>query len=194
MLRRVTVFCGSSSGFDEIYVKQAYMLGQTLAARDIGVVYGGANVGLMGSLAQGVLNNNGKIIGVLPGFLKEKEIAHPNLTELILVESMHERKKKMNELADGIIALPGGFGTLEEFFEMLTWAQLGLHKKPVGILNIGEFYIKLVGLMQHMVDTGFLKEINKNMLLVSNDIGELLEKMNSYSAPNVGKWISKDVV
>lgn len=194
MLRRVTVFCGSSSGFDEIYVKQAYMLGQTLAARDIGVVYGGANVGLMGSLAQGVLNNNGKIIGVLPGFLKEKEIAHPNLTELILVESMHERKKKMNELADGIIALPGGFGTLEEFFEMLTWAQLGLHKKPVGILNIGEFYIKLVELMQHMVDTGFLKEINKNMLLVSNDIGELLEKMNSYSAPNVGKWISKDVV
>ena len=107
---------------------------------------------------------------------------------------MHERKKKMNELADGIIALPGGFGTLEEFFEMLTWAQLGLHKKPVGILNIGEFYIKLVELMQHMVDTGFLKEINKNMLLVSNDIDELLEKMNSYSAPNVGKWISKDVV
>lgn len=194
MLRRVTVFCGSSSGFDEIFMKQAYMLGQTLAARDIGVVYGGANVGLMGSLAQGVLSNKGKIIGVLPGFLKEKEIAHPNLTELILVESMHERKKKMNELADGIIALPGGFGTLEEFFEMLTWAQLGLHKKPVGILNIGEFYIKLVELMQHMVDTGFLKEINKNMLLVSNDIDELLEKMNSYSAPSVGKWISKDVV
>ena len=194
MLRRVTVFCGSSSGFDEIFVKQAYMLGQTLAARDIGVVYGGANVGLMGSLAQGVLSNKGKIIGVLPGFLKEKEIAHPNLTELILVESMHERKKKMNELADGIIALPGGFGTLEEFFEMLTWAQLGLHKKPIGILNIGEFYIKLVELMQHMVDTGFLKEINKNMLLVSNDIDELLEKMNSYSAPSVGKWISKDVV
>ena len=194
MLRRVTVFCGSSSGFDEIFMKQAYMLGQTLAARDIGVVYGGANVGLMGSLAQGVLSNKGKIIGVLPGFLKEKEIAHPNLTELILVESMHERKKKMNELADGIIALPGGFGTLEEFFEMLTSAQLGLHKKPVGILNIGEFYIKLVELMQHMVDTGFLKEINKNMLLVSNDIDELLEKMNSYSAPSVGKWISKDAI
>lgn len=194
MLRRVTVFCGSSSGFDKIFVKQAYMLGQTLAARDIGVVYGGANVGLMGSLAQGVLSNKGKIIGVLPGFLKEKEIAHPNLTELILVESMHERKKKMNELADGIIALPGGFGTLEEFFEMLTWAQLGLHKKPVAILNIGEFYTKLVELMQHMVDTGFLKEINKNMLIVSDNIDELLGKMNSYSAPSVGKWISNDVV
>jgi len=170
------------------------MLGQTLAARDIGVVYGGANVGLMGSLAQGVLSENGKIIGVLPGFLKEKEIAHPNLTELILVESMHERKKKMNELSDGIIALPGGFGTLEEFFEMLTWAQLGLHKKPVAILNIGEFYTKLVELMQHMVDTGFLKEINKNMLIVSDNIDELLGKMNSYSAPSVGKWISNDVV
>lgn len=193
-MKRITVFCGSSSGFDEVFENQAFQLGQTLAARNIEVVYGGANVGLMGSLAQGVLSKNGKIIGVLPIFLKDKEIAHPNLTELVFVESMHERKKKMDELSDGVITLPGGFGTLEEFFEMLTWAQLGLHKKPVAILNIGEFYTKLLELMQHMVATGFLKEINRNMLLVSNDIDELLERMNSYSAPSVGKWISKDVI
>jgi uncharacterized protein (TIGR00730 family) len=193
-MKRVTVFCGSSFGTDDIYKSQATLLGHTLAKHNIELVYGGANVGLMGAVADGVLNNGGKVIGVLPNFLKSKEIAHEHLTELILVETMHERKTKMNELSDGVIALPGGFGTLEEFFEMQTWAQLGLHKKPMAILNIDGFYDSLNILVQTMVDKGFLKEINQQMLLVSDNIDELLDKMKNYVAPTVGKWISKETV
>lgn len=190
-MKRVTVFCGSSFGTEDIYKSQAILLGEKLAKHQIELVYGGANVGLMGAVADGVLNNGGKAIGVLPNFLKSKEIAHENLTELILVETMHERKTKMNELCDGVIALPGGFGTLEEFFEMLTWAQLGLHKKPIAILNIDGFYDALMLFVQTMVDKGFLKEINKNMILISDNIEELIEMMKNYEAPNVAKWINK---
>jgi uncharacterized protein (TIGR00730 family) len=193
-MKRLTVFCGSSFGTDSIYKSQATLLGQTLAKRNIELVYGGANVGLMGAVADGVLSEGGKVIGVLPNFLKSKEIAHEQLTELILVDSMHERKTKMNELCDGVIALPGGFGTLEEFFEMLTWAQLGLHKKPIAILNIDNFYDSLNALLQTMVNKGFLKEANQQMLLVSNNIDELLDKMKDYKAPTVGKWILKETV
>ena len=193
-MRRVTVFCGSSFGTEDIYTIQATLLGQTLAKLNIELVYGGANVGLMGAVANGVLNGGGKVIGVLPHFLKSKEIAHQHLTELILVDSMHERKTKMNELCDGVIALPGGFGTLEEFFEMLTWAQLGLHKKPIAILNIDGFYNPLNVLIQVMVNKGFLKKVNQQMLLVSDNIDELLDKMKNYVAPTVGKWINKETV
>lgn len=193
-MKRVSVFCGSSFGTDNIYKSQATLLGQTLAKHNIDLVYGGANVGLMGAVADGVLINGGKVIGVLPNFLKSKEIAHEGLTELILVDSMHERKTKMNDLCDGVIALPGGFGTLEELFEMLTWAQLGLHKKPIAILNIEGFYDSLNILVQLMVDKGFLKEVNQQMLLVSDNIDELLDKMKNYVAPTVGKWISKETV
>ncbi|OLY94330.1 hypothetical protein SAMN05444008_10591 [Cnuella takakiae] len=193
-MKRVTVFCGSSYGTQDIYTAQATLLGQTLAKQKIDLVYGGANVGLMGAVANGVLSEGGKVIGVLPNFLKTKEIAHESLTELILVDTMHERKTRMNELCDGVIALPGGFGTLEEFFEMLTWAQLGLHKKPIAILNIAGFYDSLNILVQTMVDQGFLKEVNQQMLLVSDNIDELLGKMNTYIAPTVGKWISKETV
>lgn len=193
-MKRITVFCGSSAGADEIYKSQATVLGQTLAKHNIELVYGGANVGLMGAVANGVLNNGGKVIGVLPNFLKSKEIAHDHLTQLILVETMHERKTKMNELRDGVIALAGGFGTLEELFEMLTWAQLGLHKKPIAILNTNGFYDPLIALIQTMVDKGFLKEVNQQMLLVSNDIDKLLDKMQGYVAPAVGKWITKETV
>ncbi len=131
---------------------------------------------------------------MLPNFLKSKEIAHENLTKLILVETMHERKTKMNELCDGVIALRGGFGTLEEFFEMLTWAQLGLHKKPIAILNIDGFYNALMIFVQTMVSKGFLKEINKNMILISDNIEELIEMIKKYEAPNVTKWINKERV
>jgi uncharacterized protein (TIGR00730 family) len=189
-MKRIAVYCGSSSGTGANFTAQATLLGQTLAKRDIGLVYGGANVGLMGAVADGVLEAGGKVIGVLPDFLRSKEIAHGGLTELILVESMHERKTKMNELCDGVIALPGGFGTMEEFFEMLTWAQLGLHQKPVALLNIDHFYDALLTFVQTMVDKGFLKEINRTMLLVSHDINDLLDKMDNYVAPAVGKWIS----
>lgn len=193
-MKRITVFCGSSFGTEDIYRSQAFELGQTLAKQNIELVYGGAKVGLMGAVADGVLENNGKVIGVLPNFLRSKEIAHTNLTELIVVESMHERKIKMNELCDGVIALPGGFGTFEELFEMLTWAQLGLHKKPIAILNIDGFYDSLLVMIQNMTDKGLLKEANQKMLLVSDDIEDLLEKMKNYVPPTVGKWIDKEKV
>ena len=193
-MKRVTVFCGSSSGSDKKFKTQATLLGHTLAKKGIELVYGGANVGLMGAVADGVLHAGGTVIGVLPNFLKSKEIAHEDLTELILVESMHERKTKMNELSDGVIALPGGYGTLEELFEMITWAQLGLHKKPVALLNIDGFYDSLVAFVQTMVDKGFLKQANQEMLLISEDIDDLLEKMENYIAPTVGKWISQGTV
>ena len=190
-MKRITVFCGSSFGTDEIYKEQATLLGKTLAKQNIELVYGGANVGLMGAVADGILNEGGKAIGVLPDFLRSKEIAHLGLTELILVESMHERKTKMNDLCDGVIALPGGFGTLEELFEMLTWAQLGLHKKPIAILNINGFYDSLIELTEVMVTKGLLKDVNQQMLLVSDNIDDLLDQMKNYVAPAVGKWIEK---
>jgi uncharacterized protein (TIGR00730 family) len=191
-MNRISVFCGSSFGNDDKYNTQATLLGQTLAKRNIELVYGGAKVGLMGAVADGALSEGGKVIGVLPQFLAQKELAHKGLTELIVVESMHERKTTMNALCDGVIALPGGFGTLEEFFEMLTWAQLGIHKKPVAILNIDGFYDSLCALIQSMVDKGFLKVANQQMLLISDNIDELLDKMNHYVAPTAGKWIHKD--
>ncbi|MBP6576778.1 MAG: TIGR00730 family Rossman fold protein [Chryseobacterium sp.] len=193
-MKRVTVFCGSSFGTDEIFKTQAILLGNKLAEENIGLVYGGANVGLMGAVADGFLEKGGEVFGVLPNFLRSKEIAHDHLTELFLVETMHERKTKMNDLCDGVIALPGGFGTLEEFFEMLTWAQLGLHKKPIAILNIDGFYDSLITFIQTTVDKGFLKQVNQDMLIVSDNIEELLDKMKNYEAPTVGKWITKEKV
>ncbi|MFT4022231.1 MAG: TIGR00730 family Rossman fold protein [Flavihumibacter sp.] len=193
-MKSVVVFCGASPGSDERYQLQAALLGEALAKRAITLVYGGANVGLMGAVANGALKQGGRVIGVLPRFLKAKEIAHGQLTELLLVDTMHERKTKMNELCEGVIALPGGFGTMEEFFEMLTWAQLGLHRKPIAILNIDGFYDPLIQLVQEMVDKGFLKKVNQEMLLVHDNIETLLGKMLQYTAPSVGKWISNETV
>lgn len=193
-MNKITVFCGSSSGSSSNYMQTAFTVGKLLAMRGIGLVYGGATVGLMGAIADGSLSEGGTVIGVLPKFLEAKEIAHKNLTELVLVSTMHERKMKMQELCDGVIALPGGFGTLEELFEVLTWAQLGLHHKPIGILNVDGFYDHLVQLLDHMVAQGFLKEINKNMLLVSDSIEVLLEKMIAYKAPIVSKWINNKTI
>ncbi len=191
-LKRIAVFCGSSFGKDGIYEKQAFKLGEILAERKIGLVYGGASVGLMNALANGSLSKGGHVTGVLPVFIKDKGIAHKNLTEMILVDTMHERKTKMNELSDGVVALPGGFGTLEEFFETLTWAQLGLHRKPVGLLNIKGFYDSLKILTQTMVNEGFLKEANRKMLLISDDIEHLLDQMENYIAPTIDKWIIRE--
>ena len=193
-MKRVTVFCGSSSGFESIFEERAYQLGKTLAGENIGLVYGGAKVGLMGALANGVIENHGEAIGVLPRFLKNVEIAHEHLTELICVDTMHQRKAKMDELSDGIITLPGGFGTLEEFFEMLTWAQLGLHQKPVALLNVKGFFNDLLSLFHLMVQKGFLKQDNMDMVIVSDDIDDLLQKMKNYQAPLAGKWIHKTQV
>ena len=192
VIRRIAVFCGSSRGTERIFEEQAYELGKTLAVQNIELVYGGANVGLMGTVANGVMENGGKAIGVLPAFLKKVEIANLNLTELVMVDTMHQRKAKMNELSDGVIALPGGFGTLEEFFEMLTWAQLGLHRKPVALLNVDGFYDALLALVDTMVDRGFLRKENREMLLVSDNMRRpVLDKMRKYEAPSVGKWLNR---
>lgn len=189
-MKSVSVFCGSSSGSDPVYEESAYELGKALAKAGITVVYGGAKIGLMGKVAEGALDHQGEAIGVIPGFLKQKEVAHDNLSEMIVVETMHERKLKMSELSDGIIALPGGFGTMEEFFEILTWGQLGLHTKPMGLLNINNFYDALIQQFDVMVDQQLLKPINRQMVLVSNTIPDLLNQMKSYDAPDVPKWIT----
>lgn len=191
-LKRIAVFCGSSSGTEKEFETKARELGRKLAAENIDLVYGGAKVGLMGAVADATLAESGKVIGVLPVFLTAKEIAHQGLTELILVDTLHERKTRMNELSDGVIALPGGFGTLEEYFEMLTWGQLGLHQKPMAILNVNGYYNELINFLDTMVEKGLLKEVNRQMVLISDDIDDLLAKMKAYKAPGDGKWIRKE--
>ena len=193
-MKRIAVFCGASSGSDTIYTSQARELGKVLAHSNIELVYGAAKIGVMGAVAEGALAAGGKAIGVIPHFLRSKEVAHEELTELILVDTMHERKAKMNELSDAVIALPGGFGTLEELFEMLTWAQLGLHRKPIGLLNTNGYYNDLITMIDSMVAKGFLNEMNRGMLLVSDDINELLVLLQNYDAPFVPKWISDETV
>ncbi len=191
-LKRIAVFCGSSSGTDEDFEATARKLGHKLATENIDLVYGGAKVGLMGAVADATLAESGRVIGVLPVFLTAKEIAHQGLTELILVDTLHERKTRMNELSDGVIALPGGFGTMEEYFEMLTWGQLGLHQKPMGILNVNGYYDELINFLDTMLEKGLLKEVNRQMVLISDDIDDLLAKMKAYKAPGDGKWIRKE--
>ena len=193
-MKSIAIFCASSPGFEKLFAEKAFQLGLNLAKKNISVVYGGAQVGLMGALADGALSESGKVIGVLPHFLNAKEIAHPGLTELITTETMHERKSTINDHIDGVIALPGGFGTMDELFEMLTWGQLGLHKKPIGLWNINKFYNPLLKMTQNMVDFGFLKEINQQMLLVSNDLNELVEMMENYQAPEVPKWLKREEI
>ena len=188
-MKRIAVFCGSSAGPNEIYRTQAAALGRYLAEKNMHVVFGGGKVGLMGILADAALKAGGKVTGVIPGFLHVKEVAHTRLTELITVDSMHARKALIEEMADGAIALPGGFGTLDELFEMLTWGQLGLHDKPVAVLNTHGFYDPILTAIDRMVEEGFLKDLNRDMLLVSEHIEELVEAMLAYRAPTVRKWI-----
>lgn len=191
-LKHITVFCGSGAGTDPDFEHSAYELGKALAENGIGLVYGGAKIGLMGAVANGAIDHAGHAIGVLPHFLASKEIAHEKLSKLILVENMHERKMKMHELSDGIITLPGGYGTMEELFEMLTWAQLGLHQKPIGILNVNGFYNELIAMLDTMVRKGLLKTINREMLLVDEHTENLLKRMQDYAAPEVPKWIKTE--
>lgn len=191
-MKSIVVFCGSSYGYNEVYADVAYQLGTVMAEKQIEVVYGGSKLGLMGALAEGALQNGGRVVGIIPHFLRTKEIAHENLTEMLLVDTMHERKLKMHEMSEGIIAMPGGWGTMEELFEMMTWAQLGLHQKPIGILNINGFYEPFMALLNNMVTEGFVKEDFMKMIIVSQDIFELLELMWNYEPTmDVPKWISK---
>ncbi len=190
-MKRLAVFCGSSNGASETYKEGAIQLGKELARRGITLVYGGSSIGIMGIVADTVLEFGGKVIGVIPKMLEEKEISHPNLTELIVVHSMHERKAKMVELSDGFIALPGGMGTLEEFFEVLTWAQLGLHQKPCGILNINHYYDLLISFLDHINEQQFLQDKFRSMVLIDDHPGHLIETFTSYIPPTVKTYIKE---
>jgi uncharacterized protein (TIGR00730 family) len=191
-MNSIVVFCGSSEGNDPLVLQMAYSLGKEMAGRSIILVYGAARIGVMGRLAQGALDHSGDVIGIIPEFLKLKEVFHTGLTKLIVTDNMHERKLKMNEMSAGVIMLPGGFGTLEEFFEMITWAQLGLHNKPIGILNINGFYNNLIQMLKTMVDQGFVKQLNYDMILIDDSINGLLDKMMNYRPQHIAKWITKD--
>ncbi len=191
-MQRICVYCGSSPGARNDYIEAAQELAKILVQNGLTLIYGGANLGIMGTLADAVLNLNGKAVGVMPHFLVEKEISHPTLTKLIVVDSMHERKLRMAELADGFIAMPGGLGTLEEIFEMLTWAQLGLHPKPCGFLNVAGYYDYLSEFLDHAVDERFLKHQNREMILFEKSPQTLLEKFYDYVPSHVQKWIGKE--
>lgn len=191
-MKSITVFCGASAGNDPIYVSVARVVGATLASAGVRVIYGGACIGVMGAVADAALEAGGHVVGVIPYFLRSREVAHYGLSDLIITETMHERKMKMQELCDGFIALPGGFGTLEELFEVLTWAQLGLHTKPIGLLNTDGYYDSLIAMADDMVTRGFLKPVYRNMLLTSDEIGDLLHQMQAYTAPEVEKWLTDE--
>lgn len=188
-MNSIAVFCGSSSGNDAIYGQAAASLGKIMAEKKYQLVYGGASVGLMGIVANAVLQHGGEAIGVIPNDLKRKEIAHPGLTQLIEVSSMHERKQVMSDLSDAVIALPGGFGTLDELFEMLTWSQLGYHQQPIALLNTDGFYEHLEAHIVHMVEKGFLKPIYLEQLIFAREVIDVIEQLESFKPMRVSKWI-----
>jgi len=190
-MNRICVFCGSSLGNYKAFQDAAKNLGKRIAERKIELVYGGANVGLMGCVANTCLENGGSVIGVMPKKLADMEVAHEGLTRLMIVETMHERKALMNELSDGFISLPGGVGTLEETFEMFTWLQLGLHLKPMGMLNISGFYDDLHKLLLRMVNQKFLLEQHFEMLLMDSDIEVLLSRLLQYKPVKLDKWFDR---
>lgn len=190
-MKRICVFCGSSLGRVPLYQESAKKLGMLLARRKIELVYGGASVGLMGCVANACLENGGSVIGIIPKKLAEMEVAHDHLTELRIVGTMHERKSLMNKLSDGFISLPGGIGTLEETFEMFTWLQLGLQIKPMGLLNISNYYDDLQNLLQRMVADRFLLDQHRNMLLMESDVDVLFENLLSYQPVKLDKWFDK---
>ncbi|PKO85261.1 MAG: TIGR00730 family Rossman fold protein [Betaproteobacteria bacterium HGW-Betaproteobacteria-12] len=196
-MKRICVFCGSNAGHDPRYRAEAEGLGRLLAARGIELVYGGGNIGLMGAVADACLAAGGSVVGVIPEALMGKEVAgravdHRALTRMEVVDSMHTRKARMAELSDGFIALPGGFGTFEEFCEILTWGQLGFHVKPMGLLNVNGFYEPLLRLFDHAVGEGFLRQQNRAMALADTDIDGLLAQMENYRAEPVSKWLKEE--
>ena len=191
-MKRICVFCGSSAGSKPEYRASAQQLGAELTRRKIGLVYGGGNVGLMGAIADSVLEAGGEAIGVIPEHLMSREIGHNRLTKLHIVRSMHERKALMSDLSDAFIALPGGFGTLEEFCEVLTWSQLGLHAKPCGIVNVLGYYTPLLAMLDHAVQERFLKPQNRALVLARDKPAELLQALEDWRPVRVEKWLDRD--
>lgn len=191
-MKRICVYCGSSLGKRSSYTIAAHSLAKEMVNRNIGLVYGGASIGIMGQIADTVLSLGGEVIGVIPQALAAKEVSHNGLTELKVVGSMHARKAMMADLADGFIALPGGLGTLEELFEILTWAQLGFHQKPCGLLNIDGYYNGLITFLDHGVDEAFIKPIHRSLLQVSDNPDQLLDTFASFQPSITEKWIERD--
>lgn len=192
-MKKIAVFCGSSLGFNDVYKNDAVKLGNYFAENNIGLVYGGGKIGMMGVLADTIIEKKGEVIGVIPGLLRHEEVAHTEITEMIVTKTMSKRKVKISKLVDGYIALPGGFGTLDEIFEALTLNQLGIEQKPVGILNTNGFFNHLIKQLDVMVTEGYLKQSNKEMLIVSESIETLISKMYSYKAPEITNVINKVV-
>jgi len=192
-MKNIAVFCGSSLGFNEIYKNDAIKLGVHFAKNKIGLVYGGGKIGMMGAIADAILENNGSVIGVIPALLRKEEVAHANITKMIVTKTMSKRKVKISKRVDGYIALPGGFGTLDEIFEALTLGQLGIEQKPIGLLNTNGFFNHLIKQLDVMVSEGFLKQSNKDMLIVSESVDELISEMLNYKAPIITKVINKVV-
>jgi uncharacterized protein (TIGR00730 family) len=193
-IRRLAVFCGSNPGARPEYVEVAKSLGRLLAERGIGLVYGGSNVGLMAALADAMLDDLGDVIGVIPRMLVEREVANTSLADLRIVETMHERKAVMAALADGFVALPGGIGTLEEFFETWTWGQLGMHTKPCALLNVAGYFDPLLAFLDRAVEERFVRDVHRAMVIVDSDPGTLLSRLQSYDPPKVVKWINAGTI
>jgi uncharacterized protein (TIGR00730 family) len=188
-MKRICVFCGSSSGKGEKYERLAAAMGRALAERGLGLVYGGGRVGLMGTLADAALKSGGEVIGVIPEDLVKKELAHTGVTDLRVVGSMHERKKLMFDLSDGFVAMPGGFGTLDEFCEILTWAQLGLHRKPTGVLDAGGYFDRFLAFVDHAVGEGFIRGKHRDLLIVESEPKSLLDAFASYTPADLTKFL-----
>jgi uncharacterized protein (TIGR00730 family) len=191
-MKRVCVYCGSSPGRQEDYAQAARDLGRLLVERNLGLVYGGASVGVMGAVADAVLDGGGEVIGIIPEALAVREVRHTGLTEQHVVGSMHERKALMAEKSDGFLALPGGWGTLEEIFEILTWAQLGFHAKPCGLLNVAGYYDDLFRFLEQAREEGFVRPVYHGMLMMEDDPAALLDRFATYRAPQVRKWITRE--
>ncbi len=189
-IRRIAVFCGSNVGARPEYVAAAKSLGRAMATRGIGLVYGGSNVGLMAAIADEVQDELGEVVGIIPKALVDREVANTSLEDLRVVGSMHERKALMAELADGFIALPGGIGTLEEFFETWTWAQLGMHQKPCGLFNEAGYFDSLLTFLDRTVEEKFVRQVHRSMVIVESDAGALLDRFAAYEPPNVVKWVN----
>jgi uncharacterized protein (TIGR00730 family) len=191
MLKRICVFCGSSPGNGESYLQAARQVGQLLCQRNIELVYGGGNVGLMGALADACLAQGGRVIGVIPQLLVDKEVAHQGLTELHVVQTMHERKALMADLADAFLALPGGYGTWDELCEILTWSQIGIQRKPNALLNVNGYYDPLLAMMARAHSEGFLRDIHADLLLTDTDPSRLLDRLENHLPPLVDKWMDR---
>ncbi|MFT6880308.1 MAG: hypothetical protein ACI8UX_002521 [Psychromonas sp.] len=190
-MKSLLVYCGSNPGLNPIYKETAVKLGLEMVKRGMRLIYGGGSLGLMGTIADTVMKNGGEVVGIIPTFLDKMEVGHPNLTEIHVVNSMHERKAMMEEMCDSVITLPGGYGSMDELFEILSWSQLGLHKKPVGLLNINGFYNPLLAQLDLMVQEGFLKEPNRKIIQVSDSIEEVFRLMDAFVPQEAFKWLER---